>query len=334
MNCQRLPASVVVLVLVVPGAAAGALRPPDPPRLEIVTVPAVAGIKFSLDGIGFVSGRDGIARIQVATRGPHVLTTLVVQHPARGVRTRLIRWEDGAPLARRTLQLSRGRTRVRAGFAVSALTTFAFVDPRGRRVPARTIDAIELQASAGTRFLLRGQRSRWLPASVAVARAGHLRQSHVRYAVERVIAAGSNVVNRGQQRFSPAGRVRIDVLFFSLRISVHDAFFGFPLGSQVAIEYPDHHEARRRLRRGSTTVGPLPRGNYVVKVNAGGIGNQREIVLSRNAAASIRILSYYDGLTVVFLFALSSITLFAIGRGRRFRSRSPGTASADEAEGL
>jgi hypothetical protein len=322
---------MVAFVLLMPGAAAAALRPRDPPRLEIVTVPAVAGIKFRLDGIAFASAADGTARIGTATKGLHVLETPVVQRPARGVRVRLTRWEDGAPLARRTLRLSAGRTRMRAGFTVSALTRFVFVDPRGRRLPTGSVSTVELKTRIGKRILIRGERSRWLPAGVAVARMGHLRQSHVRYAVERVIAAGSNVVNRGQQRFSPGGRVRIDVLFFSLRISVHDAFFGFPIGSSIAVEYPDHHEERSRLHDGRAAIGPLPRGNYMLKVNSRGIGNQREVVVSRDAVASIRILSYYDGLTVVGLFVLSSLALFAIGRGRRLRSRSGTTVASREA---
>jgi hypothetical protein len=334
MTFPRLQAAAVVAVLLMPGAAAAAPRPRDPPRLEIVTVPAIAGIEFRLDGIGFESGSDGVARIQVPAKGPHLLTTTVLQRPARGVRARLIRWEDGAPLARRALQLSGGRTRIRVGFTVSALTTFVFVDPRGRRLPSGMVQAIELETHDGKRMLMRGERSRWLTARVAVARRGHLRQSHVRYAVERVLAAGSNVVNRGQQRFSSGGRVRIDVLFFSVRISVRDAFYGFPIGSWVTIEYPDHHTARRRLHGGRAVIGPLPRGNYVLKVNSAGVGNERELVVSRDAVASVRILSYYDGLTVAGLFVLSSLALFAIGRGRRFRSRSPTMVSSEEAERL
>jgi hypothetical protein len=332
MNSLRVSLPLVALMLLMPSAAAAA-RPRDPPRLEIVTVPAVAGITFRLDGIAFASGADGIARIRVQSEGPHLLATTLVQRPAPGTRARLIRWEDGAPLARRTVRLSRGRTRMRAGYTVSALTSFVFVDPRGRRLPGGAVSTIELEARGRKRLLLEGERSRWLQARVAVVRSGRLRQLQVRYAVERVLAAGSNVVNRGQQRFSPESRVRIDVLFFSLRISVHDAFFGFPIGSWVTIEYPDNHEGRTRLHGGRAAIGPLPRGNYVLKVDSRGIGNNHEVVVSRDAVASIRILSYYDGLTVVALFVLSSLALFAVGRGRRFRSRSPRTLTSEEVEG-
>jgi hypothetical protein len=323
MKPRRLAASALALVFLAPGAASAAFRPRDPRRLEVVTVPAVAGIRFSVDGVSFASGADGIARVPLTTQGPHVLSTPLLQHPAPGVRARLIRWEDGAAVAHRTFRLPSERLRLRAGFAISALTSFVFVDPHGRRLPQNAVAAIELAARDAAPLVIRGDWSRWLPSRVAVVRAGRLRQVRARYAVERVIAAGSNVVNRGQQRFSPGGRVRISVLFFPLRIDVHDAFFGFSLGSWAAIEYPDGHEARRRLHDGRAAFALLPRGNYVVKIDSRGIGNKRDVVVSRDAVASIRIVSYYDGLAVVLLFVLSSIALFAIGRGRRLGRRRP-----------
>src|SRR5918911_1327124 len=110
MRHHRLPALVAMLLFLMPGAAAAA-------RLQIATVPAVAGIRFTLDGVGFKSGADGVARISVGA-GSHVLTTTLIQRPSPWLQARLIRWDDGAPLARRTVQV-RSRTRIRAGLVTS-----------------------------------------------------------------------------------------------------------------------------------------------------------------------------------------------------------------------
>jgi hypothetical protein len=334
MSCKVLIVSAVVVLMLVPEPAAVGQTRPEERLLEIVTVPALDGIRFTLDGTGFSSGTDGVARIRVAIPGPHILVAPVVQRPDRGVRARLVGWQDGSRSPRRRLDFSARRTRLRAGFVVSEHTTFIFVDPRGSRLSAKRISAVELASSDRSRIFIRGGRPRWLRSSAAVSRMGRLRQIRIHYAVERVLAGGSNVVNRGQQRFSPGGQVRIDVLFFSLRIKVRDAFFGFPLGSKIQIEYPDHHQARHRLQGGQVALGPLPRGDYIVKVNAAGIGNHHAVVISRNAAISIKILSYYDGLTVLFVFGVLSVGLFMLGRGRhRGRSKqSMAVVAGKEAE--
>ena len=56
------------------------------------------------------------------------------------------------------------------------------------------------------------------------------------YAAERVLVAGSNVVNRGQQRFPAQTRViELRLLLFQVRVTVRDALLGFPIGSAIRL---------------------------------------------------------------------------------------------------
>jgi hypothetical protein len=298
--------------------ARGSAAPVTPHEIQVITVPRLAGVRFTVGGQPFVSGRDGIARARVRNAGHHLLRVASV---AGG--TSFGRWRDGRTASSRTVWLVGRNSRFEAGFVVTRRTTFSFVAPDGSRVAPGRITRIDLATNGGGRVSFRGVGSRLLPTQHAVLRGSHLRAADIHYAVERVLVAGSNVVNRGQQRFTPAdaAHVQIDVLFFSVGVSVRDAFFPFAQGSTLRLQYPDGRVQVRPLRDGKATFAGLPRGDYEITIGARGLGTRHQVVVSRDQRITLKVLSYYDLGAALGAFALASLALFALGRGGRRRRR-------------
>ena len=109
---------------------------------------------------------------------------------------------------------------------------FRFVDPRGKPVNSKRIAFVRLRSGTGTTRRVTGRDPVWLPAERIVPLEGGLSRKSVEWSVQSVMVDGSNVVNRGQQRFVPGEQrdVSISVLFFQATFSVRDTLFGFPLG--------------------------------------------------------------------------------------------------------
>ena len=108
---------------------------------------------------------------------------------------------------------------------------------------------------------------------------------------------GSNVVNRGQQRFVPGKQrdVSISVLFFQATFSVRDTLFGFPLGSAIRLRFPDGRVRRYPLANGASLQLPaLARGQYEVSVDARGFSFTQPVSLSRDQRVALRVTSYLD----------------------------------------
>ncbi|MFN8567383.1 MAG: hypothetical protein U0Z44_07660 [Kouleothrix sp.] len=60
-----------------------------PAMFEVQTVPALAGVRFELNGQAFVSGEDGVARVPVAQAGAYRLRVLPWDNDTSGVRARI-----------------------------------------------------------------------------------------------------------------------------------------------------------------------------------------------------------------------------------------------------
>jgi hypothetical protein len=281
--------------------------------IEVGTVPQVAGIVFTVDGVSLRTGADGRVRIRVAPGRQHLIALHQFVSPRRGVRAEFLRWQDGRRTLRRSIDGFTGVHQLRAAYAVTKRTRFVFVTPQGSHVDPRTIDSASLLRSDGRHVVLRSLTPQWLAARTVAP--GHIfRTLRFHYALESVTASGSNVVNRGQQRFLPGGRVEVSVLFYRVHLRARDAFFGFPIGSSVSVTYPDGHATRLILEDGNAVTQPLPRGDYVIKVDVSGVGTTHDIVVSRDSEAAIRILSVYDALAVVAAFLLASAVLYLVGR--------------------
>jgi hypothetical protein len=94
----------------------------------------------------------------------------------------------------------------------------------------------------------------------------------MKYSVQAVRFAGTNIVYAGVQRFSPQEQARPTVVgyFHNLTITAHDALFGGRTGGSAVVTLPSHAVRRVALGPGHTaTLDNLPQGDYQVSVRAG-----------------------------------------------------------------
>ena len=174
---------------------------------------------------------------------------------------------------------------------------FRFVDPRGKPVNSKRIAFVRLRSGTGTTRRVTGRDPVWLPAERIVPLEGGLSRKSVEWSVQSVMVDGSNVVNRGQQRFVPGEQrdVSISVLFFQATFSVRDTLFGFPLGSAIRLRFPDGHVRRYPLaNRATLQLQALARGQYEVSVDAGGLSFTQPVSLSRDQRVALKVTSYLD----------------------------------------
>jgi phospholipase C len=265
---------------------------PAKAQTTVQTVPAVPGMRFAVDGHRFKADRDGRAHLPPGARDSlRAMDTEV----APGVRATFDRWYQGRSIAAINLY-----HRVRA----------RFVDQSGNKVDPRAVASVTLRGSDGGRHVLTRGRPLWLQGNRVVPESEGRRSAALRYAADKVVVAGSNVVHRGQQRFTPAANptIQLRLLLFAVRVRARDALLGFPIGSQVRLRYPNGRDRRLALGRSADlTVRSLPRGSYRVGVDALGISSSRPLALSRDQEVDLRVISWLD--LAVVLLGLASIAL-------------------------
>ena len=285
--------SVLAVALVVcsaPASAQEAANGPLPPAIQ--TVPEAPGMRFSLDGAGFAADADGQAHPPLRA-GASLRAHETVLAP--GIRARFDRWYRGRRIAAISLYYRVDPT---------------FVDLNGDRVDPGVVTSVTLQGSNGRRYVFSGGGAQWLQGTRVVPESGGEQSTAVSYSVEKIVVAGSTVVHRAQQRFFPAENRRPEfrLLLFSARFEVRDALLGFPIGSEVRLEYPNGQEQRQALGPGGElTVTSLPRGDYRVRVEAAGISSSRPLALSSDQDVTLQVISWLD--VVIVLMGLASIAL-------------------------
>ena len=266
--------------------------------VQIQTVPPVEGARFRYRGQTVRADSLGRVTLNVSTANLERQVKVTPTPVSHGVRAQLDRWYP-----------KRG---------VAAIAFFHRVRPRfinlqGNAVDANLVDAVVVKGSHGVTHRFKHGERAWLQVSRVVPRAaGRLRSESLRYSVQRVIVRGSNVVNSGQQRFRPAKTPEfpIQLLLYSARFKTRDAFFGFPIGSAVRLEYPNGRVERHELGdNGELLVPSLPRSDYKVTVDGPGFSFSRPVRLSRDQEVELEVLSYLDVGLALFVVAAFVIGL-------------------------
>lgn len=287
-----------------------------PALLAVRTVPALAGVRFALDDRVFVSGEDGVARVQVLRPGPYQLAVLPWNRDHTGMRAQFDRWEDPVFEPVRTIALPM-RQPLAAGFDVSYLVAHDFVDPLGRSVDPARIAAFHFTSSYGTNYETTDLAPRWLRGIHVVRGQQGLAASSVAYAVESVLIDGANVVNESQQRFAtgPGERWRIQLQLYSARFVARDALFGTPAGTALSLTFPDGQVETRTLGADATeTFEGLARGQYSVKLDAPGMAGITPAAISHDQEVRLLVLSYLDMSVIGGILALIALSLLLVGR--------------------
>jgi hypothetical protein len=302
-----LPIAVVAAALTLVG---GAHASGGRARLTLVTVPHLAGVRFALDGVPYVTGPHGKVRIET-TVGPHQLQILDTRVNAPGVRSTFARWEDNQYTASRSITI-RGNTVLDAGFLQSVLVHFAFADRTGRPVVGR-VSTLTLSNTLGSRVSFAPSFPQWLRATGIARRYTGLEPTFVQYSIQQALVSGQNVVNHSQQRFYPAlnHRVTARLLLYSARVTVRDFLFGTTTGNRLELNYPNGIRVTYPLKGRTLLLSSLPRGTYNLHVVANGYVPSVSLALSKNQVLDVKVVSYLDML-LLFALVVAAVTMLVL----------------------
>ena len=273
--------------------------------VDIGTVPATAGVTFTLGGATVTTGPNGSARVAVSDLN-NVDHRLQLGSAAAGpVSVSLLRVSKLPPGALH-------QRRLIAALEVRRDVRLRFVDLLGEKVPANRVQQVDL-SGGGPMITLTGRQVRdpvSLPESIATEVAGHWQTRPVTWSVSAVRFDGGDAVFAGKQRYSPnAGRAwYVALSVFRVRVAVRDALFGSGVGSSVWITGPDGRGFP--LRVGSASPGVVPamvRGLYDLRVDAAVFGKHTKVLVSRDDLVQVRVVTPLD----IAVFALAVLLIGA-----------------------
>ncbi len=271
----------------------------------VETIPPTPNLPIVYHGIIYRTDSYGVALLPPQLTGrPRVPPTTV----RAGRRAVLERWY--------------GRTgHLRAALDIYYGVRLRYIDLQGGVIDPKTVRSIQIRSSIGERFHPT-TRILWLRGTRVVPLNGGLESKPIYYTIERVVVDGSNVVNESQQKFFPARErgVTVQLLFYRAKFRSRDAFFGFAVGNRIRLTFPQGTTRRYRLGGDGTVVLPaLPRGNYHVEVEGGGISLGGPVALSRDQDVKVGVISYLDLVVSAAALALFAVGLPLIRRRHRLR---------------
>lgn len=353
---------ISAVVLVSPAPASSATQASGI-ELSIQTVPALEGITFrvflpcslyvprsevspefchsepvpNLQSWVLVTGQDGSGSVSLPGPGLYRVYAEESNPADPAVRATFSRWQDDVFTNTRELRVSAPR-QLTAGFDISRPVNLEF-GGAGSELPSGRVSVAEFRSSLGAVVHLEGAGPHWVPAEHILNRDVGLESVPIVYALQRVEVDGSNVVNRGQQRFvaGPEGSSwRIEPLLFSARFVARDAFFGHPVGDGIILEYPDGSTREFDYSGGdAVNLEDLARGTYRVSASgAAGIAPPTIMVLSRNQTVSPVVITWLDIGVVVAGSLILAVSLLLIGRPHLLPtvsrgSRGPGSGAGE-----
>jgi hypothetical protein len=287
-----------------------------PAIVEVQTLPALPGIKFSLGGQIVSSNADGIADIEVSKVGTYRLEVLPMTFTGSNFRADFSRWGDQTFLPYRDVTVPNTKL-LQAGFDVSYQVSHDFTNLQGAPVDPSLITSLTLRGSNGKVITLNDNQPVWLQSN-RVVRLGTFQETKILYSVADVQMKGSNVVSNAQQRFfaHPNDNWTINLLLYTANFSTRDLLFNFPVKSQINLQFPNGQIQALSFGKDEIyTAGGLPRGNYrATAFGPWGLAPSTPIALSRNQNVDLQVISYLD-MVLVFVLGLSLVLgLLFIGR--------------------
>jgi hypothetical protein len=322
---RLLTVPVVCLAIVGPALASAvpAYAGPAPDvTIEIRTVPAVAGVRLSLDGHTQTTNARGRARFtRPHNFAPHTLTLLDTTISATDRRYVFARWAgqrdpDQAFRATVTGLPMRINYTITAAFHVLYPVSATFVDQAGGPVDPGQVSAATLRRDDGALVELPNSGAVWLAGQSPTYHRSTLRLHEVSYVLERALVNGTDVAV-GQQRFQPATMARpvFTTQFHDLTITAHDAIFGMARGDGATVTYPDGHSRFVAFGPGDVaTLDHLPRGVYRIDIPGSGTALRQDVQLSKARAVDVIVVSGLDVATVAAAGLLTAVALLLIGR--------------------
>jgi len=333
---RRLGASFAALTLAaaatVAAAPAAQAAVPATRTVQVQVVPALAGVSFVLDGTTHVTGPGGTAVVDDTNlNGAAEQLKVPAQQLTADSRVSLDRVANDpnhGPFTRKLVaELDEDRA-----------VTIAVMTPEKQNLPLSAVTSITLTDSLGgtTRYTAVDlAKPIWLSASRPALASAGANGRLVTYAFKSVMMHGANVVNSGQQRFTPNKQLiwQVPVILHSLTVEANDLLAGAPAGKTAQLTYPD--KTVRVIPLGpehKVTLNDLPRGTYQLKVGGGLIALSSTVRLSRDQTATEVVITGGDaGELALMLFSVLAVVVAAGVIGRRLRRQADhkeGTASA------
>jgi hypothetical protein len=292
-----------------------------PAVIEIQTVPPVEGVNFALGNQLFSSGKDGVARVDVAQTGTYPLAVVNPESQSPEQTVIFSRWNDEVFTPNRNIDIPTSQ-QLQVGLEVSYPVSHTFVNLSNQPVDPSLITAYELKGSDGKTYFFTDNLTHMLPSDRVVRLNTGLQETKILYSVMDVTMYGSNVVSQASQRFfvQPNDQWPIQLLLYSARFSARDALFPFPLGKGVNVVYPNGTALLLNFGPGGApTSALLPRGLYHATVlGTLGIAPITPIALSRSQDVNLLVVSDFD-IFFVFVFGLIiTLGLLYLGRPKIF----------------
>ncbi|MGI5403923.1 hypothetical protein ACQEVG_31610 [Streptomyces sp. CA-135486] len=295
------------------------------------TTPVLAGVRFVFDGRVLTTDARGITSYTGSHDfEPHRLELGSTSLTTGTARYRFERWagqRDPDQAYRRVV----GGLPLRADYTVTAAFTAGFqvvlrcVDQQGRPVDGGRITSMTVRSDTGHLQEVPVGRPVWLAGLLVVYRRSQLTTRQLTYSVQTAMSAGTNTVDAGRQRFTPARSAEVVVTtpFHDLTVTARDAVFAGPAGSAVKVTLPDG--SVRTAPFGAdhrATIGRLPRGPYQVGIlGASGQAATQQVRLSRSQKVELRVVSRLDLATAAGGALLMAAALLLAGRLLRRRER-------------
>lgn len=289
-----------------------------PIPITVEVIPPLAGIRFELNGKSFVSDATGVAVTTVDLPGTYTIQLRTDQEDRLDYRIKFDRWRaEVFDMARTVTVPLRGPLQV--GYMVSYPIQERFTDLDGKPVDLSRITSWSYLSSHGALLTYDTATPHWLDANRIMRRRLGLEYVPIQYSLESVIVDGANVVNRKQQRFFAEQAYQtwpISLIFFPAKFTPIDALFGTPIGSGVALSYPDGNVVLHHADGdGIVALDALARGLYTVQaVGVSGVAPETPVAITRVQDVSLRVVSQLDIGLALGLGIILALALLLIGR--------------------
>jgi hypothetical protein len=312
--------------------------------IQIQTVPPLANIRFTLGTETALTGPDGVAALPVPKSGTYQLAAdLNADTSATAtVKAGFVRWLDNIFTANRTIDVT-GPASYTVGLTVAYRATIDYVDLNGNPVDPTLVEQAAFSTGTGTNDVVlnsqTGAKDVWWTAATSVRVSAFLKSSPTTYRALSAKIHGAEVVNRGQQAWTPTedGVWTIQLLLYGMTVQTRDAVFGTPVAGQLTLTYPDGAKIQLPVAGdGKVSFANLPRGQYQLQLSPSAFSPPSPVALSKVQDTALRIVTYQDialavGLIVVVIGVLAVIGRWAIITARLRRRRrisTPLTASS------
>jgi hypothetical protein len=270
--------------------------------VQIDTVPRVPGVTFLLDGTAATTGANGSVVVPVNDLNNVDARVQLESHQAGNVQVSHVRVRKMPPPG---IQMRR----VVVALDVWRPVKFSFIDHRGQSVPISRISSVEISADNSLVNLTGTQLRSDTPLLAQTTNyvGSHWRSRPVTYSMIAARVDGSNAVFTGTQRFQPlnGGSWQVTLALFTLTVVTRDALFGSTVSSPAVLVRPDGSRADVRLGGDSDNRIPsVVRGLYTLELTAAAIGSRTTVLVSRDDAITLRVVTMTDALVVVGVFVL------------------------------